>query len=171
MDYITLANLAEKPGAVELAQATAQDGRAYADPELLDLMLRGGDVSAYPPEQVDIGETAVGVIREAITDAQNLIDGFLRQRGHRLPLAVVPRQLAVWSRAIVRYSLHPLRQSQERDDPIVRDYKIALDFLQKVAAGKYSLGIDDTQKPQGGPPRHTGPGRTFSMNTLKDFGK
>lgn len=71
-----------------------------------------------------------------------LIDGYLGKR-YTLPLANAPGILTTWARAIVRYKLHGDRLSTEGNDPIVRDYKDALKFLEQIAAGKFSLGIED----------------------------
>ena len=67
--------------------------------------------------------------------------------------------------------MHRNRVSDEKSDPIVRDYKQVLGFLKMVAEGKYSLGIDDALPVAGGVPKQTGPVRVFDMNTLRDFGR
>ena len=107
----------------------------------------------------------------AVEEAQNLIDGYLRQRGYTLPLVKVHPILSSWGRSVVRYKLHQHRISDERTDPIVRDYRDAMKLMEQLANGKFSLGATDTQKPAGGPPMVDGPGRTFSMDSLRDFGK
>lgn len=169
--YISLAELAEKPGAVELAQVATQSSQRMSNPTLLELVLRGEDTSTYPPDELELANIAVQRIGEAISDAQSLMDGYLRQRGYKLPFNRVPRLLTTWCRAITRYYLHQHRLSVEQNDPIVRDYKDALKLLQQVADGKLSLGVDDTLPSGGGKPLITTPGRTFSMGTLKDYGK
>ncbi|HIE4801220.1 TPA: gp436 family protein [Serratia marcescens] len=169
--YITAAQLAERPGMAELSQVTAEDGEIPAVPELLNTIIQGGDTSPWTADELVMAELVFSRIDESIEDAQAMIDGYLRQRGHRLPLAIVPRQLANWARAIVRYQLSRNRTGDERTDPIVRDYRDALKFLQRVADGSYSLGIDDKMPVAGGPPQVTGPGRIFSMDTLRDYGK
>lgn len=169
--YVTLAHLAERPGAVELSQTTQQAGKPPARPELLDALLRGEDTSPWPPAEVEVALAAVERIGEAVEKAQSLIDGFLRQRGHRLPLAVIPPLLAGWALDITRYRLHAHRITDEKTDPIVRDYRDALRLLKDVSKGDYSLGIEDPLPAAGGGPHITGPGRTFSMDSLRDFGK
>lgn len=91
--------------------------------------------------------------------------------GYPLPLPHVPLILKGWARAIVRYRLHAHRISDEKSDPIVRDYRDALNLLGLVAVGKFSLGLGDPLPPAGGKPAVTGPGRTFSMDSLQDYGK
>lgn len=169
--YISLAQLAERPGAVELSQVAQQVGQPIARPEILDAVLRGEETSQWPAEQVDVALTATKRIGDVVEETQTLIDGYLQQRGYSLPLANILPILTSWARSIARYKLHSHRISDERNDPIVRDYRDALRFLREVADGKFSLGLGDTQKPAGGSPQITGPGRTFSMDSLRDYGK
>ena len=142
MAYVTLTQLAELPGALELSQvAGGRDERPVAT-ELMDATLRGGDRSAFPPSEVSKADAALDRTQEAIRQADAIIDGYLARR-YRLPLAKPERLLAVWSRSITRYLLHPDRQTDERTDPIVRDYRDAMRLLQQTADGKFHLGIDD----------------------------
>lgn len=169
--YITLLNLSERPGLTELAQLVAQDGEIPVDTNLLEVIINGGDVSSWLPDDVINANRAISRINESIDDAEAEINGFLRQRGHKLPLITVPRLLTDWARIIVRYKLHRNRVSDEKNDPIVRDYKQVLAFLKLVAEGKYSLGIDDAMPVGGGVPQQTGPARVFDMSSLEDFGR
>ena len=169
--YITLLNLSERPGLIELSQLVAQDGEIPVNSNLLDVIINGGDVSSWLPDDVINANRAISRINESIADAHAEINGFLRQRGHKLPLVEVPRLLTDWARIIVRYKLHRNRVSDEKSDPIVRDYKQVISFLKQVADGKYSLGIEDTLPVAGGLPKQIGPVRVFDMNTLRDFGR
>lgn len=169
--YISLAELAERPGAVELSQTFAGMGKPMPRPEILDALLRGEETSSWPPAEVEVALAAVAKIGDAVEETQGLVDGYLLKRGYKLPLTKVPSILAGWARAITRYKLHSHRVSEEKTDPIVRDYRDALKFLEQVAAGKFSLGLGDSLPAAGGPPQITGPGRTFSMDTLRDYGK
>ncbi|HGB3471673.1 TPA: gp436 family protein [Salmonella enterica subsp. diarizonae serovar 61:l,v:z35] len=171
MDYLTLTDLLDQPGVVELAQVTTPAGGPAVDPSLLSALIRGEDISDAP-DTVQAGvKAARACVESVITEAQGLTDGYLRQRGYVLPLTTVPPVLTGWVRAIVRYKLHAYRLSDEKTDPIVRDYRDALMFLSQVALGKFSLGLGDTLPPAGGKPAVTGPGRTFSMDSLRDYGK
>lgn len=169
--YIPLSELAERPGAAELAQVTASMGKPMARPEILDALLRGEDTATWPPAEVEVALAAVKKIGDAVEETQGLVDGYLLKRGYKLPLANVPLILAGWARAITRYKLHAHRISDEKTDPIVRDYRDALKLLEQVAAGKFSLGLGDVLPASGGTPQLSGPGRTFSMDTLRDYGK
>lgn len=168
--YVTLAQLADRPGATELSQVATPLRYAAVDPALLDALLRGEPVSSWPVDQVQIGTEALDVIVSAVNDAQAVIDGFLARRGYELPLTTSFGIVTGWARAIARYLLHKDRLSAEATDPIVRDYRDALKFLQLVADGKFSLGPDDPVAPAGGgSPQVSAPPRVFSPDTLKDF--
>lgn len=168
--YVTLVELADRPGPSELAQVATPLRYPAVDPALLDALLRGEPVTAWPQAEVQIGLDALEVIVSAIADAGALIDGYLQRRGYRLPLSSHFGIVTGWARAITRYLLHKDRLSAEATDPIVRDYRDALKFLQMVAEGKFSLGQDDPVAPAGGgSPEIAAPPRVFSRDALKDF--
>ena len=144
MAYITPADLAERPGAKELAQVATPEHKRIADTALMDATLRGGDRSSWTAEDQADADAAMARIQDAVVEADALIDGFLAKRGYPLPLAPVPKLVTGWSRSIARYLLHKSRISLESNDPIVRDYRDALKLLQLTADGKFSLGADDT---------------------------
>jgi phage gp36-like protein len=144
MSYVTLLQLAESPGALELAQVASSSHGAVVDAELMELTLRAGDRSSYSADDIAAADAAKARIEELIEEAGGVIDGYLARR-YTLPLAATPNVLVTWARAIVRYSLNKDRQGDERTDPVVRDYKSAIKFLQQVAAGDFSLGLEDPQ--------------------------
>ncbi|WP_343292981.1 DUF1320 domain-containing protein [Vandammella animalimorsus] len=143
MPYITHADLAERPGALELAQVASDEHADEVSAELLDAALRGHDTSAWPDEQVQAARRALARIDDAVQDAAALIDGYLAKRGYALPLSPVPSLVQAWCRAIARYLLHKNRRSLDDKDPIVRDWRDAQRLLQQTADGKFSLGADD----------------------------
>ena len=143
MAYITPIDLAERPGARELAQVATPEDKHVADTALMDATLRGGDRSAWSAADQADADAAMARIKDAVSEADSLIDGFLAKRGYALPLAPVPKLVTGWSRSIARYFLHKSRISMETNDPIVRDYRDALKLLQLTADGKFSLGADD----------------------------
>lgn len=140
--YVTLLQLAESPGALELAQVASTTHAAVVDAELMELTLRGEDRSAFDPDELEAADEAKARILELVDEAGGMIDGYLARR-YALPLATTPGLLVTWARAIVRYKLHRDRSGDDRTDPVVRDYRDALKFLQQVAEGKFSLGIED----------------------------
>lgn len=140
--YITTAQLADRPGATEIAQVATPEREAVVDAELMDATLRGLDRSGWSAALVAIADEALAVVNTAITDAGSLIDGYLAKR-YTLPFAGPMNLLTVWARSIARYLLHKDRRTLENDDPIVRDYRDATKSLQLVADGKLSLGATD----------------------------
>lgn len=142
MAYVTPAQLAENPGALELAQVASDPGSPVVDTDLMALTLRGGDRSAYTAPEIAAADAAALRIDQASDGADSLIDGYLGKR-YPLPLANAPGLLAVWARAIVRYTLHKDRITDDRSDPVARDYRDAMKLLEQVAVGKFSLGLDD----------------------------
>lgn len=162
MRYVTLPQLAELPGAQELAQVASDSHGAIVGAELMELTLLDGDRSAYPPEEVAAADEALKRIEQAIDEAQALCNGYIGKR-YKLPLARVPGLLSAWARAITRYKLHQDRISDERTDPVARDYRDALKFLALVAEGKFSLGIED--------PEAEGPGEVRIDPGAKVFGR
>lgn len=159
--YLTLAQLSDLPGALELSQVASDRHGALVDPALLDLSLTGGDRSGYEPEQIAYADRVVARIEAVVADAGRLMDGYLARR-YTLPLAKPHSLLATWARAIARYKLHGERISGEGSDPIVRDYKDAIRFLEQVADGRFSLGVDD--------PVQTGAGDVQFVSGRRDFG-
>ena len=143
--YVTLAQLAERPGARDLSQLASTEHETVVDYELMDLTLRGGDRSAYAADLVAAADEAAERITQAVGDADGVINGYLARRAYALPLSPVPSIVTTWSRAIARYFLSKDQITDERTHPVARDYRDALRLLQLTADGKFSLGIDDPQ--------------------------
>ena len=144
MPYTTHADLAEHPGALELAQVASDAHERPVKAELLDALLRGADTSAWQPQEVAAGQRALARVDAAVADADAVIDGYLAKRGYALPLPPpVHRLVASWSRAIARYQLHKDRLVADGKDPIERAWRDALRLLAEVAAGRFALGAGD----------------------------
>lgn len=173
--YCTLVQLADAKLARELAQAATPERLRIPADEVMDAVLRGADTTAMDPDDVAAAQAAVVVIGRALDSADALIDGYLRMRKpvpYTVPLSPVPEVVSVWAQWIGRYLLHKERfGTEEKTDPVVRDYKEAIRLLQEVRDGKFSLGVEDPlPPPSSGAPAFCGPARVFSMDTLKDFG-
>lgn len=140
--YVTPAQLADRPGATEIAQVATPERDTIVAADLMDATLRLADRSAWAPADTEIADAALAKVQAAIDDADSVIDGYLAKR-YALPLPTVPGVLVVYGRAIARYNLHKNRQSLETNDPIVRDYRDAIKFLTAVASGALSLGAED----------------------------
>lgn len=142
MPYVSLLQLAESPGALELAQVASTSHEAVVDAELMERTLRGEDRSGYSAAEIAAADEARARIEALVAEADGLVDGYLARR-YPLPLPTTPKLLATYARAIVRYLLHKDLITDERTDPKARDYRDALRFLQLIAEGKFSLGLED----------------------------
>lgn len=167
--YVTLTQLAERPGALELAQLASEKHGSVVHVELLNLTLRGLSRSAYSTAQLAQVDAVVARINEAALEATARIDGYLRQRGYALPLAPVPPIVAGWCRDITRYLLSGDRPTDETSDPVVRGYRDAMKLLEQVAKGQFSLGATDVIANGERPILTQAPGRQFTGTTLGDF--
>ena len=169
MPYITHADLAESPGALELSEVASDEHRPLVPAELLDALLRGGDVSSWPADTVGEAQRAITRIDSAVADACSVIDGFLAKRGYALPLSPVPPLVVAWCRSIARYMLHKNRTSMESKDPIARAYTDAMRLLQQTADGKFSLGAQDVVANDKTDARFTCTPSVFGRNQLRSF--
>lgn len=173
--YCTPANLANAKLTRELAQVATPERSAIVADDLMEAVLRAGDLAGFDPADVAVATAALEHIEEALRNADGVIDGYLRMRKPRpytVPLDPVPEIVSVWGRWIARYLLHKDRvDTREETDPIIRDYRTAIRFLEQVRDGKFSLGADDPlAPPSSGAPEAIGAERQFTMRTLKDFG-
>ena len=143
MPYICHAELAENPGALELSEVASDEHAQPVPAPLLDALLRGQDVGAWPADDAAAAQRALARIDAAVADADAVIDGYLAKRGYALPLQPVHRLVTAWCRAIARYHLHKNRLAPDGKDPIERAWRDALRLLQQVADGKFALGAGD----------------------------
>lgn len=81
------------------------------------------------------------VIAEAMSYADNVIDGYLRGR-YTLPLPSVPPILSDIGVSLARHWLYSRRPEGETPDTVVRMYKGALEMLAGLRDGAITLGDD-----------------------------
>lgn len=141
MAYISHKQLAERPGARELAQVAVPAHENKISYELMQASLTGADRSAWIADDVRIADAALRRIDDAVADATAVIDGFVGKRGY-LPFTNVPPIVVGWCRAITRFYLH--QDIVDDKSKIIADYKEAMKMLQQVANGDFSLGVADT---------------------------
>lgn len=169
MPYITHADLAESPGALELSEVASDEHRPMVPAELLDAVLRGADVSTWLDEDVQAAQRALERIDAAVRDACSLIDGYLAKRGYALPLSPVHPLVSAWARGIARYLLHKNRTALESKDPIARGYNDAVRLLQQTADGKFSLGAQDAVANDQTDARFMHAPKVFGRDQLRGF--
>lgn len=143
MQYITPSELAEIPGAKELAQIATAEHLPIVDVLLMQQTLTGSDRTGYQASDIAAADDALNRIVAAMDNAESIIDGFLVKRGYSTPLQDVPDLVMGWTRDIGRYLLHKNRISGDSTDPIVRNYKDAMKFLRMIVDGSFSLGATD----------------------------
>ena len=143
--YLTFAQLVVSPGALEIAQvASTSHAAELVDAELMERTLLGTDRSGFDAAAIAAADKAALRIQELIDESAAVIDGYLARR-YTLPLPTAPQILTTWARDILRYKLQPDREGDDRTDPVIRRYRDATKFLELVAAGKFSLGIEDPE--------------------------
>lgn len=171
MQYITAADLAERPGARELAQVATAEHLRMVPYELMEATLRGTDRSTWSADQLLAADDALQRINDAVSQAESLIDGYLAQRRYNLPLSPVPDLVTGWVRDIARYLLHKDRGGKEDSDPIVRAYRDAMKFLAQIVDGKFSLGAEDpiTNNPATLDVRFEASPNVFDRRELRSF--
>lgn len=113
MSYCTRDDLLLNFGEQELEQVADRDRDGYADD---------------------------GVLEEGIAFADDLIDGYLRNR-YTLPLTIVPRSLTGVACDIARYRCY---QDQPTDLVVLR-YNAAIQWLRDISDGRVGLDVATTQ--------------------------
>lgn len=141
MSYITLPQLAESPGARELAQVASAEHLPVVDVALMDLTLRGNSRTAYSADEIAAADAAAARVSAAITSAAELIDAHLARR-MTTPVSPVPGVLTRIARQLVRHDLHRHLIS-DRDHPIRTDYRDAIALLESIRDGRVSIGAGD----------------------------
>lgn len=107
-------------------------------------------------------------ITTALADAQNEIDSYVGVVAS-LPLTTVPLVLRNAACRIARYRL----DSYNPREHVRRDYEDTVKWLEKIAEGKISLGVDaggEEQPPEyGGGIAYATAGRVFTARSLSDY--
>jgi phage gp36-like protein len=106
------------------------------------------------------------VVTRALGDAEATIDSYLGGR-YMLPLTSVPDRLKIAACDIARYQMYERDATEE----VTTRYKDQIRWLELVAQGKVSLGLDAADQVTATPfvPELSGPDRVFSDTTLSDF--
>lgn len=177
MAYITPAELAERPGAREIAQVASLPHQMVREDALMDATLRGTDRSSWSQEQQNAADQALARVLDAVSEAGAVIDGYLVQRGYALPLQLPASStgkslVTAWARAITRYLLNQNRVMDASKDPVARDYQDALRMLGLLAQGKLSLGAGDPEAAASAGStdvRFAGDAPTFGRQQLQAF--
>ena len=112
--------------------------------DVLNTLIRNGYIE-NPEEQ----ETLIlPLIEQAIQDADGEIDGYLAKR-YPVPLAPVPKVIGKFSKDMAVYNLFSRigidEQSAQKN--YLNRYRAAIKFLELLAEGKVSLGVEGGNGP------------------------
>lgn len=93
------------------------------------------------PQATELNEP---VVEEAINQAEEMVDGFLRGR-YQLPLATVPTLVKQYTAYLARHWLYARRpEGNDLPDAVTRTYKDAVKGLETIRDGKLHLGIPNS---------------------------
>lgn len=81
-------------------------------------------------------------VDEAIADATELIDGYLRKR-YTLPLTTVQGLVVKLALDVSVYNLYGLRPELDTPDRVAADYKAALRLLEQIQRGDVKIGVEE----------------------------
>jgi phage gp36-like protein len=110
---------------------------------LADLQLAIPSATLVQLSNDDAEATAINeaVVAEAIRQAEELVDGYLRGR-YTLPLTTVPSIVKDMTVHLARHWLYARRpEGVELPDAVIRTYKTAIQVLESIRDNKITLGI------------------------------
>lgn len=138
-----------------MAYATQQD--------MIDRFEKAELIQLTDRDNVGVIDTVV--LAQALADADAKIDGYLASR-YVLPLATpVTKTLTRIACDVARYYLY----DNHATDEVRRRYEDAEKFLVSLGKGEITLGPDPASTIELGSPQASGPLRSFTNDTLKDF--
>lgn len=109
------------------------------------------------------------IIDKAVTNAVELIDGYLRGR-YTLPLDPVPGLLTTLAADITLYRLYARRTRLAIPESLSDRYKNALKVLDNIQKGMVALGTGQiTQAAATGGAQAITPDRVFTRESLRDY--
>lgn len=89
----------------------------------------------------DPSDPVIGRINEAISDADDEINGYLRSL-YSLPLETVPKRIKKLSKGIAIYNIYKRRHRLDMPQSLIDDYKNMVRELEKMQQGKIQLEIE-----------------------------
>lgn len=120
-------------------------------------------------DDADLGMVSLVAVDAAIAEADELIDGHLRDR-YTLPLSPVPGLLVSLAADIAAYRLYGRRALGELPKAIDRAYDNALKVLLRIQRGEISLGVTaPTQAEAPGTLQISSGGKQFGADTLERY--
>lgn len=123
----------------------------------------------------DIGGEIINsnIVDNAISAADELIDGYLRSRYSSLPLSTVPKLITNISVDLAIFYLHQRRFRTNMPESIESQYKNQVRILEQIQKGFISLGIEpvstETKQTGGVRVNKTSADRYFNNDLMKNF--
>jgi phage gp36-like protein len=117
-------------------------------------------------DRANLGSIDTTVLGRALADADAEINGYLASR-YTLPLLSVPPVLVAKACDIARYYLYDVRVTEA----VKARYDDAVSYMQSLAKGLVSLGLDPVNVPVvvAGGVQVQGGTRVFSADNLSDY--
>jgi phage gp36-like protein len=88
-----------------------------------------------------LGVMDQAAVAQALSDADELIDGYLRGR-YSLPLPAAPRLLVRVGVDLTSFNLYSRRLDLDMPEAMQTRYKNAMKLLEQIRDGRISLGLD-----------------------------
>lgn len=111
-------------------------------------------------------------VNKAISDAGEMIDGYLRAR-YALPLSPVPGLISTLACDIAVYRLYARKVKLTPPEGVSERYKNALKQLEQIQKGGMTLGVADTVTPEsdmdGISVNTSADDRIFTRDTMKGY--
>ncbi len=121
-------------------------------------------------DDAGVGVVDQDVVTEAIAEADDLIDGYLRGR-YQLPLTSVPKVLSGISASIAAFKLYGRRPEFDTPELVIKAHDAALKTLDQIRKGAVRLGLPDLDgvEETGDKPDVSAPARVFDDDSLENF--
>jgi phage gp36-like protein len=142
MAYATPLDLLQRYTADELALRTDKSCPRRVTGDLLQAAATGGDLSAWPPEDIAAANGCVALIELAIEDAASEIDAYLASR-YTVPIVPTPPVIRRFTCDLARYNLY----DDQVTEVVQRRHDDILKALRDIADGTSSLADADGQSP------------------------
>jgi phage gp36-like protein len=109
-------------------------------------------------------------VNKAISDAGEMIDGYLRAR-YSMPLLPVPGLIATLACDIVAYRLYARRAKLTPPEGVSERYRNALKLLGQIQKGEIDLGVGAANTPEVGDSAEatSSERRIFTRKTMRGF--
>lgn len=129
------------------------------------------DLIQLTDDSLPPGVVMTDTVDRAISDAGELMDGYLRGR-YTLPLDPVPGLINTVAADIAIYRLYARRIRLTPPESVVERYKNAMKILEQIQAGKIALGAESLGggvTPEADGPKYSAADRVFSRDLLSDY--